>query len=106
MVPLIRLVHGVLTVFFLVCIAFVYYSAITDESSLLLVVAVGALVVEGAIVVLNRGDCPLGTLHRRFGDETTFFELFLSATAAKLAVPFLGLVTVTGFLLLLLRACV
>ncbi len=100
MVILIRAVHGLLSAFFLSCIAFVYYAAIADVDSPLAFAAAGALVLEGAVVVLNGGDCPLGIVHRRYGDEKAFFELLLPPRAAKLAVPVLGAVTALGIALL------
>ena len=103
-VLLVRLTHGIITAFFLTCIAYVYYAAITDSSSPLRWAAAAVLVVEGTIVTLNGGDCPLGFVHQRAGDEKAFFELFLSKRAAKLAVPLLGAVATTGIALLALRA--
>jgi hypothetical protein len=66
--------------------------------------AVGALSLEGLLVVLSRGNCPLGPLFRRLGDEKPFFALLLPPRAAKLAVPVLAAVTIVGVVLLALRA--
>lgn len=65
--------------------------------------ALGALCVEGILVLLSRGHCPLAPMLRSLGDETPFFELFLSPRAAKLAVPILGAVSVLGAVLLAAR---
>jgi len=102
MVLLIRTIHGLLSAFFLACIAFVYYAAIADVNSPLAFAAAGALVLEGAVVALNGGDCPLGGIHRRYGDEKAFFELLMPPKAAKLAVPVLGTVTALGIVLLVI----
>jgi hypothetical protein len=99
MVLLIRTIHGLLSAFFLACIGFVYYGAIADVDSPLVYAAAGALILEGVVVSLNGGDCPLGGIHRRYGDEKAFFELLLPAGAAKLAVPVLGAVTALGIAL-------
>jgi len=101
MLVLIRAVHGLISAFFLGCLAYVRYCAMTDTRSLSLALAIGALLAEGVIVAANGGDCPLGILHRKAGDEKTFFELFLPKRAAAAAVPVLGSVTGVGFLLLL-----
>jgi hypothetical protein len=61
---------------------------------------VAALLTEGAVVAANHGDCPLGPLQARFGDPVPLFELVLPPTAARRAVPVLGLVTVAGLTLL------
>lgn len=103
MVLLIRTVHGLLSAFFLACIGYVYYAAIADTKSPLVFAAAAALVLEGAIVVLNRGNCPLGAMHTRYGDDKAFFELLLPPRAAKLAVPILGLVAAFGILVAIAR---
>jgi len=103
MVFAVRAAHSLFSVYFLSCLAYVYYAGITRKRGPALAFASGSLLVEGAVLAANGGDCPLGTVHRRFGDERTFFELFLSPRAAKAAVPFFTVVTVIGFGLALAR---
>jgi len=55
------------------------------------------------LVAINRGDCPLGPLGNRLGDEAPLFELVLPARAAKLAVPILGAIAGSGAVLLAVR---
>jgi hypothetical protein len=103
MVFAVRAVHSLFSVFFLSCLAYVYYAALTRRRGPLLAAAGAALLFEGAVLAANRGDCPLGAVHRRFGDERTFFELFLPPRAARMAVPFFAAVTVFGFVLAIAR---
>ena len=58
---------------------------------------------EGALVSANGGDCPLGGLQERLGDPVPLFELLLSPSAAKRAVPTLGAITAAGLVLLVVR---
>jgi hypothetical protein len=51
---------------------------------------------EGVLVLANRGDCPLGPLGERIGDQVPLFELVLLPRAARLVVPLLGGVTALG----------
>lgn len=102
MICLIRSIHGLITLFFLVCIGYIYYSAITDKVGLLAYLAVASVVFEGLTVVFNKGICPLGSIHKKFGDDKTFFELFLPKSVAAKAVPFLGMVAAIGILWLFL----
>jgi len=99
-----RAVHGFIAVAFLVAIAYVWWCALTGRRDGWLRVAVAALVAEGAFVTANRGDCPLGGLQGRLGDPVPLFELVLSPTAARRAIPVLGSVTAAGILLLRRRA--
>jgi hypothetical protein len=102
MILLIRLLHGIITVFFLSCLAYVYYSGISNNITLWSYLAMAALIIEGLVVAFNKGLCPLGRLHNKYGDQKTFFELFLPQPLAKKAVPFLGLAAAIGFFLLIL----
>ena len=99
----VRSVHGALSLFFLSCLAYIYYAVVTRKRSRLLWFAIGALLLEGAVVSVNNGDCPLGTVHRRYGDDKTFFELFVPRRMADRAVPFFTAVAVLGLALLLVR---
>ncbi|MEX0801323.1 MAG: hypothetical protein WD379_08910 [Dehalococcoidia bacterium] len=82
MVLAVRALHSLFSVFFLSCLSYVYYAALARKRGPILVAASGALLVEGAVLAANGGDCPLGRVHHRFGDDRTFFELFLAPRAA------------------------
>jgi len=81
----------------------VWWCAVTRRRDRWLRLAVVALVAEGTVVAANHGDCPLGPLQARVGDPVPLFELVLSPSAARRAVPTLGVVTAVGVLLLALR---
>jgi hypothetical protein len=99
-----RGLHGVIAVVFLLAIVYVWWCALTGRRDRWLRAAVAALVTEGVFVTANRGDCPLGGLQDRLGDPVPLFELVLSPSAARRAVPVLGAVTGAGIGLLLRRA--
>jgi hypothetical protein len=103
-IPASRAAHGLISVLFLACIAIVYHGAWQGRAGTLTLVALAALGAEGVLVVLSRGNCPLGPVFRRLGDDKPFFELLLPPRAAKLAVPVLAAVTGVGSVLLLARA--
>jgi hypothetical protein len=95
--------HAAIAVAFVGAIAYIWWCALTGRRDRKLRLAVAAIVTEGAIVAANHGDCPLGPMQARSGDPTPLFELVLSPTAARRAVPVLGLVTAAGLVLLALR---
>jgi hypothetical protein len=97
-VLLTRVGHGAISAAFLGCIAALYLAAWRGRVDAAAYAALAALGLESALVLLNRGDCPLGPLLARVGDDTPFFELFLPPRAAKAAVPVLGGVVVVGAL--------
>src|SRR4051794_8002723 len=98
-----RIAHGAITVGFLGAIVYIWWCALTGRRGRRLRLAVAALVTEGVCVTANHGDCPLGPLQARAGDPIPLFELVLSPTAARRAVPVLGAVTTAGIALLALR---
>ena len=96
--------HGAIAVAFLGAIVHVWWCALTGRRDRWLRLAVVTLVAEGAFVTANNGDCPLGPLQERLGDPVPLFELVLSPSAARRAVPVLGLVTAAGLMLLVVRS--
>jgi hypothetical protein len=98
-----RAAHAAIATAFLGAIAYIWWCALTGRRDRRLRFAVTAIVSEGACVAANHGDCPLGPLQARSGDPIPLFELVLSPTAARRAVPALGLVTAAGLVLLACR---
>ena len=98
-----RIAHGVVSLLFLCSIALIYLGAWRGRASALTVAAVAALGLEDVLVLSSNGNCPLGPLLRRLGDDTPFFELFLPPRAAKVAVPVLAAVAALGAVLLAAR---
>jgi hypothetical protein len=98
-----RVAHGAIAAAFLGAIVYIWWCALTGRRDRRLRLAVSALVAEGACVTANHGDCPLGPLQARSGDPIPLFELVLSPTAARRAVPTLGLITAAGLILLVRR---
>lgn len=94
-----RTAHAVVALGFLAAIAEVWRAALSGRDSRFLRPAVAALLAEGVVVGANGGDCPLGPLGDRIGDEVPLFELVLPPRAAKAAVPVLGAVAATGALI-------
>jgi hypothetical protein len=100
-----RIFHGAVTLYFALCLAYMYYVAITGHvNDPLFVLAVCSLFAEGITVFLfNSGDCPLIHVQRKIGDNTPFFALWLPVRLAKLAIPIFAGLTLFAILLLLLR---
>lgn len=58
---------------------------------------------EGLLVLLSHGNCPLGPSLRQLGDDRPFFPLLLPPRAATLALPVLATLTTLGVVLLAVR---
>lgn len=89
-----RILHGILVIFFSMCLGYLYYSIVSGSYDELLKIAVISLGVEGILVFgFNRGDCPLIHIQKRVHDNKPFFELLLPKKLAKLAIPIFALLT-------------
>lgn len=100
---LVRFIHGLFTLYFIACMLYVYYCFFVNIENKLLYIAIISLLVEGLIIFLNKSECPLGIMHRKFGDALAFFELFLPKKIAKNAIPYFSVITILGFVLLFAR---
>jgi aminoglycoside phosphotransferase family enzyme/predicted kinase len=78
-----RTAHAVVAMAFMLAIAYVWWCALSGHRGPLLRVAAAALGGEGLLVLANHGDCPLGGMQQRLGDQVPLFELFLSRRADK-----------------------
>ena len=101
MIAAVRSIHTLVALVMFASVAVVYYSAISQTYGVLLYLASGALLIEGAAITLNNGDCPLSYLQRKYGDDKAFFELFLPKHIAKQMFRFNFIVILVGYSLLL-----
>ena len=104
MVYVIRAIHSLLATILISSIMLLFYFALTDTFVVWTYLAVGALILEGVAVLINRGNCPLTPWHRKFGDEKGFFNLILPASWTPHASPVLSVIAAIGFVLLIIAA--
>lgn len=101
---LLRVLHGLVLVYFIICIGLIYWAAWQATFSVWVMIAAISVCLEGlAVFVFNNGDCPLMHVQRRLGDNKAFLALFLPERVARWILPVVGLVTTAGLLALLIR---
>lgn len=98
-----RVGHAAVGIVELGCLGYVWACALGRRRDRLLGAALAVLAVQGAGMVVGRGNCPLGPLQRRLGDPSPLFELILPPRAARAVFPVLLIVTLGGVLALALR---
>ena len=98
-----RAVHGGIAGLEMGCLGYIWFCALARRRDRILRLAVAILVSEGAVLVLGRGQCPLGPLQRRLGDPVPMFVLWFGPRAARRAVPLLVGVSIAGLVSLVLR---
>jgi hypothetical protein len=91
-----RAAHTGFAVVQLASLGYVWSCALSGRRNRPLGAAVGLLGLEGAALIVGRGNCPLGPFQERLGDPVPLFELVLPPRAAKAAVPILAAVAVAG----------
>jgi hypothetical protein len=92
-----RVAHAAFAAAQLTALGYLWFSALTRRRDRNLAAAVGFLGLEGAALVVGRGNCPFGPFQARLGDPVPLFELVLPPRAAKAAIPVLAAVTLAGF---------
>lgn len=100
---IVRLIHSAIAAFFIFCIGILYYFALAEKSSPWTIWIIAILLVEGWVLMVNQGKCPLSFFHRKYGDDKKFYDLFLPEAIAPYAPHFLGVATVIGIILLLAK---
>jgi hypothetical protein len=98
-----RLTHTFWSAGQLVCLGYIWISAMTRRRNPRLWASVAFLAVEGAALGIGRGNCPVGPRQAEWGDPVPFFELLLPPRAAKAAIPILTAVSVAGIAALVVR---
>lgn len=91
-----RVAHTAWAVVGMASLGYIWACALARRRDRLLAAAIAFLSVEGAALIVGRGDCPFGSFQRQLGDPVPLFELALPPRAAKAAVPVLLVASLAG----------
>jgi hypothetical protein len=103
MVYVVRGLHFVIGISMTAATFYLWYAGIFRALNLWTGLSVTALAVQWFIVALNRGHCPMGVVHSRYGDEKTLFELVAGKQYAIHGFRNWAIICSLGFFLLVLR---
>lgn len=95
---ILRIIHGLITFFLIFSITYLYYTIATRKFGYFLFVAIIALILEGILLFVNKGKCPLIGIHEKYGDNKSFFDLFLPKKVVPYITLFLEIVAIIGFI--------
>ncbi|MFC1640982.1 hypothetical protein ACFL2D_02960 [Patescibacteria group bacterium] len=101
MILFVRVMHGVIVGMYCGCIMLIYYSGVTQKLTYYAMIAAGLLLLEGLVLMINRGTCPLTIVHRQFGDDKGFFDIFVPKQYIHYVTPAFAAVALVGILLLI-----
>jgi hypothetical protein len=85
-------------------LVYIWLCALTGRRDQLLGAALATRSAQAVVLVIGRGDCPLGPLQERLGDPDPLFELVLPRRAAKAAIPVLVIVALGGVAIVAFRS--
>lgn len=98
-----RAAHALWAVVSLAALGYIWQAVFTRRRDPALAASIGWLSIEGAALVIGRGDCPMGPFQARLGDPVPLFELVMPPPAAKAAIPVLAVAAIAGIALASLR---
>lgn len=100
----IKLVHTAIYAFMTACTTYIIYCGITGLRNGVLFAAIGFIFVEGLVLLLNKFQCPLTTLAKKYGeDHERFSDIFLPRWFTPLIVPLYTALFLLGLALVLLN---
>ena len=81
---IIKLVHSIIFFIMVFSLIYIFYCAVTGRYDWTLLVAIGAILVEGMALLLNKGKCPLTTLAMKLGAASgSVTDIFLPMWCAQ-----------------------
>lgn len=81
---LIRLLHTIIWLFMVAIIIFIVWSGVTGNINAYSWIAVGIVILEGAVLMLFKGSCPLTVVARKYsGSKKYNFDIYLPEWLAK-----------------------
>ena len=102
---LIKLTHTAIWGVFVFVILYVLYAGIFDRVSVLVWFCIGFVFIEGIILLICKGKCPLTLLgHKYTNSPSAGFDIFLPVWLARNNKTVFGTLFFIGFLLVLWRA--
>jgi hypothetical protein len=63
----IKLIHTVIFLFMVACLVYILYCCVTRTFDLVLLFAIGIILVEGIVLLINQGRCPFTILAEKYG---------------------------------------
>ncbi len=80
----IKFIHSLIFWFQVACLAYTLYAGITRTFNIILLVAVSSIVLNGLLLLLNKGRCPFTTLAESQGAEKgSVTDIFLPDWIAR-----------------------
>ncbi|MCX7923104.1 MAG: hypothetical protein N3B21_14000 [Clostridia bacterium] len=101
---LIKLIHTVIWLFYVVLIGYILYASICNMINLYLFIAIGFVVLEGLILLIFKWRCPLTVIGYKYSDNHEVgFDIFLPRWLAKNNKSIFSTIFVIGLIITIYR---
>ncbi len=81
---LIKLLHTIIWLFYVIVILYTFYAAITDRIDIYFLIAVCLVILEGIILLLNGWRCPLTRIGEKYSRNVSVgFDIYIPKWIAK-----------------------
>lgn len=102
MLKSIKLIHTIIWAVMVAAIFYVFYCGLTNTFNFWLWSAIGLIIFEGLVLLINKGTCPLTPLARKYStDQKDNFDIYLPNIIAKYNKIIFTSIFVAGILLLM-----
>jgi len=98
-----RIIHVVIGLFFISCLAYLFISAFRPDITFWTYFCFISIILEGLLLFANKGECPLTLFQNRLGDNKGFFDLFLPGKALPFVIPVFSILTTLAAILIYLK---
>lgn len=104
MLKQIKVFHTIIWAVMAFACVYVLYAGITRTMNQVVWFSIGLIIIEGIVLLLNRGTCPLTPMARRYTQERSEnFDIYLPVWLAKYNKQIFTTIFLVGMVLLLLR---
>jgi hypothetical protein len=99
-----KLMHTIIWFFYVLIISYIFYAGIYNKINLYLWIAIGLVIIEGIILIIFKGKCPLTVLGYKYTDSHEVgFDIYLPRWLAKYNKMIFGTIFVIGILIIIYR---
>lgn len=104
MIKLIKTVHTFTWLIMTSAVFYTLFCGITGKFNNLLWFAIGLIILEGTILLFNKGNCPLTNLAKKYTRNKSYnFDIYIPNWLAKINKTTFGTLFLIGLILIFLR---
>lgn len=101
---LIKLIHTIIFIIMSACVFFILYCGIQGIKNWILAASIALILLEGFALLLNKFECPLTTLAKKYGFvQERYMDIFLPKWFTPYVVPGFTVLFFIGLILVILN---